>query len=49
MGLWVAVTGSLMVGFCLGVLYTSLLHIAKRENAEAQAFAGIAHPVGPAQ
>jgi hypothetical protein len=49
MGMWVAVTGSMMMGFCLGVLYTSLLHIAKREDAEAQAFAGIAHPAGPAK
>ena len=47
--MWVAVTGSLMVGFCLGVLYTSLLHIAKRADAEAQGFAGIAHPAGPAK
>jgi hypothetical protein len=44
MGMWVAVTGAVMAGFCLGVLYTCLLHIAKRENAEAESFVGTAHP-----
>ena len=44
MGMWAAVTGAVMVGFCWGVLYTSLLHIAKREDAVAESFVGIAHP-----
>jgi hypothetical protein len=49
MGMWVAVTGSLMMGFCLGALYTSLAHIAQRADAEAQVVAGIARPAGPAK
>jgi len=33
-----------MVGFGLGALLTSLLHIAKRADAEAESFVGIAYP-----
>ncbi len=45
MGIWVAVTGGVMVGFCLGTLLTSLLHIAKRADTETELSTGMLHPV----
>ncbi len=44
MGMWAAVTGAVMGGFCLGTPLTSLLHIAKRVDAEAESFVDTAHP-----
>ena len=44
MAMWAAVYGALVLGFSLGVIYAGLLHIAKREDTEAQSFAAAAHP-----